>query len=715
MKNTLRSIIALAIVISGVTIVAHAQTSIGDNTLVRSALDKMFEELDKSKVPSGLLLDYGIDIVDLNIYNGEELTDSNYVTPQIFEDIIYSLKSSAINQSIFSNIHTTLERFRTPQIINNNINMAFALYKYNFIKSNALEDGLILYNSTSEKVSDVFQNGTWVNPYDEAFTFASAPSSTICRLGEVKFQFSQNFKFNNHSFSIIQFDPGDGNGYRNISPTSSIRVNYQSSGYKEIKLRARLTSGKELVSHSKIYILAADDIPPTINSSYELPTGSFEKSLDYNGVNVSATVTYYSASHSNELIKPFIVVEGFDPLALYDILAADISSTETDANLGFTNHRNFYKVFSQESNLKDEYDLVFIDWNNSTEDIRANAELLKLIIQEINLLKERAGSTNKNIILGQSMGGLVARYALRTMENANINHEVKTFISHDSPHLGANVPLGLLYFIPQISSFMHGYETFVDIISKGAATEFEQKLYSVLHSTAAKQMLVNYVNQEGVIDNSIHNSWQMELNQLGFPKGDFGQEIENLSIVNGRSFEHNLIYNHHMFYFDGSAKSSIGLDFLTHIIASVLDDSMRSILNDLDFSILANTIEHLGSSKFNIHAEINPLSQVNAGSKIAELEATYTKKYLWIYPKTYNIFSSTKYAPHSGLFYDDYPGSKYSIAESLYHEQFEGSNFLGSYRLDIGYTNHIMFIPTASALAIKGEQCKEMFTRLLHI
>ncbi len=43
------------------------------------------------------------------------------------------------------------------------------------------------------------------------------------------------------------------------------------------------------------------------------------------------------------------------------------------------------------------------------------------------------------------MGGVIARYALRKMEDAGMEHQVSLYISHDSPHLGANVPLGALY------------------------------------------------------------------------------------------------------------------------------------------------------------------------------------------------------------------------------------------------------------------------------
>ena len=49
---------------------ASAQTSIEENDIVRSALDEMFEDLDKSRVPTGYLLDYAVDLVELSDYDG---------------------------------------------------------------------------------------------------------------------------------------------------------------------------------------------------------------------------------------------------------------------------------------------------------------------------------------------------------------------------------------------------------------------------------------------------------------------------------------------------------------------------------------------------------------------------------------------------------------------------------------------------------------------
>ena len=92
-----------------------------------------------------------------------------------------------------------------------------------------------------------------------------------------------------------------------------------------------------------------------------------------------------------------------------------------------------------------EYDIIYVDWLNGVDDMRRNAELLETVIEWANTQKTDNGSTEKNVVLGQSMGGVIARYALREMELENVDHETRLYISHDAPHQGANVPYGLQF------------------------------------------------------------------------------------------------------------------------------------------------------------------------------------------------------------------------------------------------------------------------------
>lgn len=140
MKTT-KHIILCLITLCLFLIKSQAQT-ITSNEVVRSSLDEMFEDLDKSKVPTGYLLDYAMDLVEFDRYNGMELTDSNYVTSPIFEEILLSIKSASVGSSPYNDVGQIMTDFSTSTT-SNDINIAYVGYKYNFIKENALENNLI--------------------------------------------------------------------------------------------------------------------------------------------------------------------------------------------------------------------------------------------------------------------------------------------------------------------------------------------------------------------------------------------------------------------------------------------------------------------------------------------------------------------------------------------------------------------------------------------
>lgn len=68
---------------------------------------------------------------------------------------------------------------------------------------------------------------------------------------------------------------------------------------------------------------------------------------------------------------------------------------------------------------------------------------LQAAISDIESIRGNPG--DDIIMFGFSLGGIIARHALLAMENdpALPTHNISTFISWDSPHLGANVPISL--------------------------------------------------------------------------------------------------------------------------------------------------------------------------------------------------------------------------------------------------------------------------------
>jgi hypothetical protein len=96
------------------------------------------------------------------------------------------------------------------------------------------------------------------------------------------------------------------------------------------------------------------------------------------------------------------------------------------------------------------YDIILIDFISGQQYIENNGEALFTALSEIKQMMVANGSTEKMAVCGASMGGLVARYALRKHELAGHTDWFSHFISFDSPQKGANINLGLQYTLKHL-------------------------------------------------------------------------------------------------------------------------------------------------------------------------------------------------------------------------------------------------------------------------
>jgi hypothetical protein len=69
------------------------------------------------------------------------------------------------------------------------------------------------------------------------------------------------------------------------------------------------------------------------------------------------------------------------------------------------------------------------------------------------------------------MGGLVSRYALAYMETNGLPHSVRTFLSFDTPHRGANIPLGIQYWVKFFSGQSADAAVFLGLLDRPAARQ----------------------------------------------------------------------------------------------------------------------------------------------------------------------------------------------------------------------------------------------------
>ncbi|MDD3643860.1 MAG: FlgD immunoglobulin-like domain containing protein [Candidatus Krumholzibacteria bacterium] len=145
--------------------------------------------------------------------------------------------------------------------------------------------------------------------------------------------------------------------------------------------------------------------------------------------------------------------------------------------------------------------LNFLD---STDYIQRNSFV---VVELLSLIQEMIPPSRDIALLGASMGGLCCRYALAYMEHGGLAHRVRTFVSYDSPHRGADIPLGVQYWV----LFFAG---------QSAAAE---EMLAGLESPAARQMLeYHFTDPPGTTGASdpLYGVLQAELAALGgYPSG----------------------------------------------------------------------------------------------------------------------------------------------------------------------------------------------------
>ncbi|MAB30628.1 MAG: hypothetical protein CMP78_03460, partial [Formosa sp.] len=151
-------------------------------------------------------------------------------------------------------------------------------------------------------------------------------------------------------------------------------------------------------------------------------------------------------------------------------------------------------------------------------------------------------------MIGASMGGLVARYALNYMEANNIDHETRLYISFDAPHAGANVPIGFQHMFNYLA---YGLGTWAGDFS---VESLRPLVDGVLKSPAARQMLWDHFEehvQPGSAEfnnndalpqpHPFFNIFYNAIDTVG--PSEYPENSRNIAIINGSSPPERFFFN----------------------------------------------------------------------------------------------------------------------------------------------------------------------------
>ncbi|HUZ57411.1 MAG TPA: T9SS type A sorting domain-containing protein [Hanamia sp.] len=741
MKKFLLLIISFIVISS-----LKAQTY--DTTTYYGKMDFIFNNISHTQITTGLLRDYGIDFLNLDDYTGKVLNDSNYVTLTDWRSLYASIYSEQINTPVTMLYLDTINRLISQYALSNlPVTFTCLYYNYNVLDSNAAIHNLMTIQNG--QLYDVA--GRTQSPYLLHSVFAIAPTQQTIPTGNNQLILRPQLFLSNtgKTISTLQIDPKGTGTYQTVSFNTPITVNYSTPGLYTLNFKITYTDGTINYSHTKLAVDNNDggglasvlhrksDFhitgygPPYIEAPFIYGNNTpyypndFTADKTYLGIAAQGDYTIDLSVNNNtgKIKKPLIIVSGFDPDAVNnnDYLGLTYTGDYLQRINSDGNDSTYTPIpLNGSSGLDnaDSYDIVYLHWHNGTDYIERNAYLLEKLIHIVDSIKTSNGSTEKNVIIGTSMGGLVARWALRDMEMNNIPHDTRLFISDESPNWGANVPpayQALVQYIAPWQIVNIGWPSRFPYISISWRDMFPEAIdgVNIFNSPAAKQMLIQrYVlnGQTLTADNSTHTSFMNELNTMGWPLN-----CRNIVLSNG-ACNGNTVFN------DNSEMLSISGTKNWSYFGSLWRSFLLTLVGDhpglsgviapgapvRDLSLLVQFPLSVISNKSSINFDFGAWAVPSTGtSLIFKGDAYLHRQLLWVLNTNSYIFKCHVNSTSDMLPLDNAPGSKYDISQFGInidtvnidlHKQI--GNWINANLLQKSFC----FVPTVSSLALDNPQ-----------
>ena len=662
----------------------------------------IFQHLNRSEATTGILLDYGIEFQNMDNYDGSVLLDSNNVSITDWRTIYATLLTSQYNYQVTfpspSSLNTTINSY-----VADNLAMPFVLlhYNYNTLRSDAISAGL--FTASGDQLYDV--PGRSQSPYLQKTVFAIAPAENNVDAvnGYKDFIFRNDLIFGNTGkvISLIKVDFGDGNGLQTISLNTAKGVTYTNGGAKNLIYEVTYTDNTTFTGHSSLYINyivdtsdPGDNLRTTLHA--KIPDRRISASTMSGTRYATLEIALSAQNTTNTIKKPLIIVEGID---FWRILTPNqplrnVTLKNYLGTGGMLNTALFPTGKLDEKLDLEGYDIVFVDFDEATDRLENNTELVKSAINYVNGNKT---GNEQNVVMGVSMGAVLARNALRQMELSNVSHDTRLYISVDGPHQGANIPLGLQAMV------VHLANSDITLPLLGGANVLRiselvpdlDRVEKVLRSGAAEQLLKYSYSNNGSILSAVHNNFFSTYQSQGYPVN-----CRNVAVSNGSECGTTQPFapNQSILYINESFRISYVFDAATSWLQAFAIFTNRPLVGLYAPLSLLST-----RTSFEIQFDVRTLPNQNS-DRIYYGRIGIKRKILGLFNVNANLINRSLYSNPSILPYDGAPGGSMAIKNSglgmpaTLEEYFSIPSFC--------------FIPTVSALDIGGSAGAINYSRL---
>ncbi len=423
-------------------------------------------------MPTGRLAEAAVPLAPLQNFDGVALSDTSRTDMDGFRHLYATALSARVaGTETLPGLPDLNQRVKAaaPAAAGGAIPVAVQYISYGRLRPDAATAGLVTLQN--EQLYDVA--GRTASPYQTQVLFAAAPERTYSTSSTVSLVLPRSLYLADgapNPSPELYLDFGDGQGYRRAGWDQPLSTTYATPGPKRIKVHQLylIYTGGFRIEHRyswfdlKVFatpaVAAATAFkggPVTASYLPTLPAGStaagfnmviaptagFPYRADYTDHRGATVNVRYGQGHTS-IVKPFIVVEQYNTTKVAPHLVGENNQENTiETFLRDVDRAAPYNF--NDALQKAGYDLIYIDFTENLDDIRRNAALFEQVLRWANEQKRLAGSTEKNVVMGMSMGGLIGRYGLSRMVRNGYDPQTRLLVLHDSPQRGAINPMGL--------------------------------------------------------------------------------------------------------------------------------------------------------------------------------------------------------------------------------------------------------------------------------
>jgi hypothetical protein len=644
----------------------------------------VFARLDTNRIPSGILLDYGITFTDPAYFEGRVLGDSNYCNYRLLEQLNSSFYSSIICTRGEGTLASPRELFDRSKVYAGTGTLALSglLLDYQAFGADAADK----LDTAQGQLYERYAPGHGPDPYDTRTVFAVSLPCERYDQNSLRVLLPRELWFSNKQAAIrdFAFDADDGLGWRPLNPGEGLDIVYETDGLKEWRFKISLEGGQVLLAHSGLLLETAKTTEGEFLEAFTVRARE-----SYMKEQAQARVRIKYAASDGVLRRPLVLVEGFDP---GKFLAPDQFYGFSDCKSIFDGDYRKLKISNQ---LRFEigggkYDLVYVDWEDGTDYLQNNALALESVLAELNRRKQPLGGVRQqNVVWGFSMGGVISRYALKDMEDRGLDHETRLFVSQDAPHLGAHIPQGYLEMVDHLNELWFKTGKVKDMAGSSGTVPMSgsvtvNDLFKLPYRPAAAQMLYGHVG-------SSYKDWQAELQRKGYPV-----RCRNIAISNGSECGNP----------QPITPGALQMGFRGQVRLELLANlALNNVLGAVGLKIVAGALAPPvilgmlpGGARWDMNFAVNGDADMSE-QRLYFGELSYTKTVGYLIPITKSL-SKASYSRKGSYAWETFGGGYFAAPleglDTLKGGAFPWFNYSG--RLE--GQNRFGFVPTASALDI---------------